>query len=92
MFIELAGGHRRRDDLDAGRHVVGAQRAHRTRRAVPFAVAYATVTVCVLAGASVTVKLAVFVPLLPSVRLTLLTLSAGITTSSLTIVPLCGKS
>ena len=42
-------------------------------------------TVCVLAGASVTVNVAVFVPLLPSERLTSFTDSAEV--SSLVIVP-----
>src|SRR5436190_1549598 len=55
--------------------------------AVPLAVVYATVTVCVLVGVSVTVNVAVVVPLLPSVTLALLIVSAGSTTSSLTMVP-----
>ena len=45
--------------------------------AVPSAVAYSTVTVFELAADSDTVKLAVVVPLLPSVTVTLLMVSEG---------------
>ena len=42
------------------------------------AVAYATVTVCVLGGDRVTVNASVVVPLLPSVTLALLIVSVGV--------------
>ena len=45
--------------------------------AVPFDVAYCTVTVCVLAGDSVTVNTALLVPELPSAFVTPAMLSVG---------------